>query len=235
MTHDEARLAIGADPGAVSAPLAEHLARCPQCAQFQEQMRRMDQDLTRLLNAPLPQPADTRVLQLPVRPGHPAAPARAGSGLLALAASLVVAVGVGILLWTLRPQPSLAAGVIGHVALEPGSWSSVAPMTAAATDQVLRGAGVSIDTADTTVTYARSCLFDGHWVPHLVLRTPQGPVTVMVLRQEHVRARQTFRQNGYSGVLVPTPSGGTLAVLAQGEPDLDAVSRMLDSHLHWTP
>jgi hypothetical protein len=85
-----------------------------------------------------------------------------------------------------------------------------------------------------TVTYARICLFNGHWVPHLVVRTADGPVTVMFLRQEHISGRQSFRQNGYSGTLVPTPAGGTLAVVAQGVTDMDAVTRALDPHLHWT-
>ena len=234
MTHDEARLLIGAAPGEIGEPLAAHLAQCPQCTLFQQQMRRMDQDLARLLSAPLPPRADTRVLPLPV--GRRARTARAAGvpGLMALAASLVLCVGLGALFWALRPQPSLAAGVIRHIQWESGSWSAVAPMTAEATAQVLAGAGASLDASDTTVTYARSCLFDGHWVPHLVVRTARGPVTVIVLRQEHVPARQSFRQNGYSGTLVPIAAGGTLAVVAQGDTDMDAVTRILDPHLHWT-
>jgi hypothetical protein len=148
---------------------------------------------------------------------------------------MVVSIGLGVMFWTLRPQPSLAAGVLDHVAQESGSWSEVAPMTAAATDKVLSGAGVTLDPADTTVTYARICLFNGHWVPHLVVRTARGPVTLMVLRQEHVPGRQSFRQNGYSGVLVPDPAGGTLAVIAQGDPNMDDVLRALGPHLHWIP
>jgi hypothetical protein len=234
MTHDEARLLIGAAPGEVSPALAEHLAHCPECALFQQQMRRMDQDLSRLFAAPLPARADIQILALPViARAKPKPVSRGSSGLLALAASLVVSVGLGILFWSLRPQPSLAAGVLGHIALESGSWSEVTPMTAAATDAVLAGAGVSLDPSDTTVTYARSCLFNGHWVPHLVVRTATGPVTVMVLREEHIAARQSFRQNGYSGVLVPSPAGGTLAVIVQGDPDMDDVARALGPHLHW--
>jgi hypothetical protein len=236
MTHDEARLLIGAAPGEVGAPLADHLAQCPECTLFQQQMRRMDHDLARLMAAPLPPRADTRVRSLPVMPrAKPTSAAQRWPTLMALAASIVLSVGVGLLFWTLRPQTSLAAGVLGHVALESGSWSEVTPMTAAATQSVLAGAGVSLDTADTTVTYARTCLFNGHWVPHLVVRTAAGPVTVMVLRQEHLAARQSFRQNGYSGILVPSPTGGTLAVIVQGEPDLDDIARALGPHLHWTP
>lgn len=235
MTHDEARLLIGSAPGEVGPTLAAHLAQCPQCTLFQQQMRRMDQDLARLLAAPLPQRSDTRVLTLPVVPRTRRGPASRGlPGLMALAASLVVSIGLGLMFWTLRPQPSLAAGIIGHIELEPGSWSDVAPMTAAATDQALAGAGVSMDGADTTVTYARICLFNGHWVPHLVVRTATGPVTVMVLRQEHLATPQSFRQNGYSGVLVPAPGGGALALIARGQPDMDAVTRALTPHLLWT-
>ncbi|HTB69262.1 MAG TPA: DUF3379 family protein [Steroidobacteraceae bacterium] len=235
MTHDEARLLIGAAPGAVSAPLAEHLAHCAPCTLFQQQMQRMDQDLSRLFTAPLGPRAETGIRALPLMPAtRPRPVAPRASGLLALAASLVLSIGVGIVFWTLRPQPSLAAGVLDHVGHESASWSEVAPMTAAATSQVLAGADVRLDPTDTTVTYARICLFNGHWVPHLIIRTAAGPITVMVLNREHIGARQSFRQNGYSGILVPAPGGGTLAVIAQGDADLDAVSRALGPHLHWT-
>lgn len=235
MTHEEARLLIGATPGEVAPLLAEHLAQCPECTLFQQQMLRMDQDLAQLFSAPLPPRADIRVLALPVRPRVRPKPATGFRSFLALAASILLSVGLGALFWALRPQPSLAAGVLGHVALESGSWSETAPVTSAASGQVLAGAGVELDPADPSITYARTCLFNGHWVPHLVVRTAAGPVTVMVLRQEHVAARQSFRQNGYSGELVPDPAGGTLAVIAQGEPDMDDVMRALGPHLHWTP
>jgi Protein of unknown function (DUF3379) len=236
MTHDEARLLIGAAPGEADPALDEHLAHCPECTLFQQQMRRMDRDLALLLKAPLPPRTDTRVVALPVIARAKSKPASvAFPSLMALAASVVLSVGLGILFWTLRPQPSLAAGVVGHIALESQSWSQVAPMTGAATDAVLAGAGVTLDAADTTVSYARTCLFNGHWVPHLVVRTASGPVTVMVLRQEHIATREAFRQNGYSGILVPVPAGGTLAVVAQGDPNMDDVARALAPHLHWTP
>jgi anti-sigma factor RsiW len=235
MTHDEARLLIGATPGHVSSPLAEHLAQCPECTQFQLQMQQMDRDLARLFDAPLAPGLDTRVLRLPsVSRGKQIRASRAHPRLLALAASVVLSVGLGTLLWSLRPEPSLAAQVVNHVALEPDSWSEVTPMTATATAGVLAAAGVSLDRVDTTVTYARTCLFNGHWVPHLIVRTASGPVTVMVLSQEHIASRQSFHHNGYSGTLIPGPTGGTLAVIAQGDADTDAMVQILGQHLHWT-
>jgi len=238
MTHDEARLMLGAVPGEVSPALAEHLAECPDCTQFQQQMLRLNQDLTRLLSRPLPPRASARILALPVAASArplARAPAVRPPRLLALAASVLLSVGLGIVFWSLRPAPSLAAGVLGHIELESGSWSKLTPMSQAATDQVLAGAGVRLVPGDATVTYARICYFQGHWVPHLVVRTARGAVTVMVLRHEHVASVQSFRQNGYSGELVPAPSGGTVAIVAQGTPDMDDVMRTLSPHLQWIP
>src|SRR5665213_1042737 len=100
MIHDEARLLIGAAPAEVGPALAEHLAQCPDCALFRDQMLRMDQDLSHLFAAPLAPRADTRVVALPIIARVKAKPVAAGfPGLLALAASLVVSVGLGLLLW----------------------------------------------------------------------------------------------------------------------------------------
>ena len=49
MNHNEARLLIGADPHAVPPELAEHLAGCPECAQFQREMAALDRQHPRAL------------------------------------------------------------------------------------------------------------------------------------------------------------------------------------------
>src|SRR2546430_10990394 len=46
---DEARLLIGADPGATTPALEEHLATCAGCARFRDEMRSLDADIRRAL------------------------------------------------------------------------------------------------------------------------------------------------------------------------------------------
>jgi hypothetical protein len=72
------------------------------------------------------------------------------------------------------------------------------------------------------ISYAQSCWFRGRYVPHLVVQTPDGPVTIMVLPDEESDRRVAFAEQGYHGVLVPTQRG-SLAVLARDDRDLDAV------------
>ena len=46
------------------------------------------------------------------------------------------------------------------------------------------------------VTFAARCVFDGHVVPHLVVRTPDGPVTVLMLAAPHDREAVPHRRAG---------------------------------------
>ena len=55
------------------------------------------------------------------------------------------------------------------------------------------------------VSYASSCTFRGYKVPHLVVQTASGPVTVMVLVHEAVRHATQFDEQGYRGTIVPVP------------------------------
>ena len=66
------------------------------------------------------------------------------------------------------------------------------------------------------VSYANSCAFRGHQVPHLVVQTNAGAVTVMVLTHESVHRAVHFDEQGYRGMIIPVPGNGSLAVLEQG-------------------
>jgi hypothetical protein len=71
-----------------------------------------------------------------------------------------------------------------------------------------------------SIVYASSCFFRGHFVPHLVVRTQDGPVTVMILVNEKVSTSQQFDEDGFSGLLVPASPGG-VAVLSRTPMSLD--------------
>jgi hypothetical protein len=76
------------------------------------------------------------------------------------------------------------------------------------------------------VSYASSCEFRGHRVPHLVVQTDQGPVTVMVLVHETTPRAATFDEAGYRGVILPVADHGSIAVLSQDRIDSTAIQRV---------
>lgn len=140
--------------------------------------------------------------------------------LFAFAASVAAALLIGSILWLSRPSESLAAEIVTHVEGEPNSWKQTQPLPADKLDAILRKSGVRLGTGMDPVVYASSCWFRGHFVPHVVVTTRDGPVTVMILLHERVRAAQQFNEDGFVGLLVPAPTG-SVAVLSRTPMNLE--------------
>jgi hypothetical protein len=222
VTCDDARLLIGADPGATTPALEEHLATCAACARFREEMRALDAEIRRALE----RPPDI------VRP-RSGGPSRAWPQ-WALAASVVLASFAVLAVWLLRPSDTLAREVVAHVQAEPESWLATQHVSAQGIAQALRGAGVALDVTSDRVMYAQSCWFRGHYVPHLVIQTARGPATVLILRHEQVRARRSFHEAGMTGLIIPAEHG-SIAVLTRGAGDPADIAGHMQHEVHWLP
>jgi hypothetical protein len=137
-------------------------------------------------------------------------------GWLALAAGVVLSVGVAGGLWLGFPRQSLATDLVAHMAHEPQAWTTTdVPVAEADLTKALRDSHLTLRYGG-VVSYASSCGFRGHHVPHLVVQSEKGPVTVMVLVHESVSAETRFDEQGYSGVIVPIAGHGSVAVLERG-------------------
>lgn len=227
------RQSMLAQPQDADPTLREHRASCTDCNLFTERLLRFESDLQRAVRVAVagtvvPLRAKARPRRLPgLRPGW------------AMAASLAVAIVVAGGLWLGAPRASLAAAVVTHMQGEPQAWRRTdVPVPGAALQNVLRETHMHLAAAAGVVSYARSCGFRGHQVPHLVIQTESGPVTVMVLVHEHPLRAAQFDEQGYRGVLVPVAGHGSLAVLTRGPAtDFGTIERIahrvLDS-IVWT-
>ena len=222
MSCDEARLLIGADPGATTPALEEHLATCAACARFRDEMRSLDADIRRALERP---PDIARLRSA----GPPPAWRQ-----WALAASVVLASFAVFAVWLLRPSDTLAHEVVAHVQEEPRSWLATQHVSAQGIAQALRGAGVALDVTSDRIRYAQSCWLRGHYVPHLVIQTARGPATVLILRHEQVRARRSFHEAGMTGLIIPAEHG-SIAVLTRGAGDPADIAGHMQDEVHWLP
>jgi hypothetical protein len=210
------RVAIGGDPHEIAADVREHLAGCADCRQFHAETLSLDGRLRAALELPLAKfrkPAPSRMQRF------------------ALAASVMLATLAGGTFWLLGSQSALAGEVVEHVKHEDGSWNSHDVLPESALSEVLRKAGVKFDSS-MPVVYASACPFRGRVVPHLVVQTAEGPLTVMLLEHEKMRARREFSEGGYRGVLVPAGEGSIAILARRGEVPAD-VSRQLVSGVRW--
>jgi hypothetical protein len=243
MTHDEARELIGAVPGEASPELLEHLKTCPECQAYRDEMLAFDAKLRRALELDWQKIQRGTAPAMPM-PKPPTAPDGPGAGptpatvtvlkakehqrvakhtrprLFAFAASVAAALVVGGVLLLSRPPESLAAEIVTHVEGEPNSWQKTEPLSAEKLDALLHKTGVNLGPGMLPVVYASSCWFRGHYVPHVVVTTKDGPVTVMILQHEKVNAAQHFNEDGFSGLLVPARTG-SVAVLSRTPMNLE--------------
>lgn len=220
------RRRVGAEPFAADAELEAHRRECPACARYQDELRAMDTLIARSLAV------DAARIRKPHPAVSPASAAPRRPRWLALAASIVIGLSVGLALWISSPRPSLAREVIGHVAHEPAAMTATMPIAPATLAEVLDPEGTQLRPGIGDVTYATRCVFEGHVVPHLVVRTPQGPVTVLLLRHRNVSKPVRLAEQGYAGVVLPAPHG-SIAIVSRDQKDLEAVARRVFEAVDW--
>ena len=216
----EFRRSIGAEPGLADPAVVAHAAECPACADYRRQMRALD----RLLH---------RALEIPVPTGQPAP---VGVSIerrdfkrrwLTLAASVLLAAGIGFGLWSAAPRESLATTVIEHLSHEPEAMLSTADRVSPfELEKVLAKGGIRLRSDVAGISYARSCPIRGHLVPHLVVQTEHGPVTVLVMAQEQVGSAVPLAETGLTGAIVPA-GPGSIAVIGEGARSVDEVRRRI--------
>jgi hypothetical protein len=251
------RRAILANPHDPDAELARHRETCGECFAYTERLLRFEGRLSRALRVNVPE----AVVALEGGPagvlgeGTSSSGAAPSGGLtalrprrgrpetrkwLAMAASVIVGLVIAGSLWLAAPHASLAAAVVAHMAGEPQAWARTdVPVPPPELDFALRNTHMRLRPDAGLVSYAQSCLFRGHRVPHLVVQTGMGPVTVMVLVHEPVSKPAHFDEEGYRGVILPMAGHGSIAVLAKDGESADSgsieeVAARVRAAVEWT-
>jgi hypothetical protein len=234
MDHARYRSAIMADPHDSDPELGVHHEHCPECRAFTEQLLRFEARLERALLVNI----STKATVLPFTRKADTA-AQVPRRWMGMAASVLLGLVIAGGVWFSLPQRSLAAEVVAHMAGEPDAWRRTdVPVPIPELNSVLQKSNLRLKPGAGMVSYASSCTFRGHTVPHLVVQTQSGPVTVMVLVHEPVRKSTQFEEQGYRGTIVPVPGHGSIAVLTRnltlGSVDVERIAARVDDSIVWT-
>lgn len=161
---------------------------------------------------------------------------------LALAASLVLAVGVtySVLFNNYRPSDSeLAFGelVIDHVIMELEELSISQSYNYLEVNQVIDTVGAQLHNASSlealAVTFAKPCIvlpdFDS---AHIALLGSQGTVNVIVVNNSPVNSEFAIGDDRFSGVVIPMEDGN-LILLGEKQERLDSYRQLLADNTTW--
>jgi len=217
---------VGAEPFAAGEEIAAHRRDCAPCARHQDELQAMDGLIARALAV------EAGRIGRAKQPAPSRAPAASKRRLFAIAASLVVGLAAGLVLLVSVPRTSVAREVMDHILHEPGTMTATDPLPPAELAGVLDPDGTRLRPDIGDVTFAARCLFDGRIVPHLVVRTPEGPVTVLMLRHRTIRKPVEIDEQGYRGLVLPAPHG-SIAIVGQGIADAEGVAKKVFESVDW--
>lgn len=235
MNCSDVHLTLGAEPSAVSPEIEAHLRECAACAQFRDEMLRLDEKIRRALTIDIPAEA----FRAPPNPASYAltkTPAPYSRGRQwALAASLLLAVAVVLVMWGALPSHSLAADVVSHVVSEPIDQPIDVPVDAGEVRAVMEQAGLRLDPIDPSIVFVRTCFIRGRLVPHFMVRTADGMATVIIFPNENVKGVERFEGSGYKGILIPDSRKGSIALLSRANVDLEHYAGTIRNAVHVLP
>lgn len=227
MNCEQLRTIVGAEPNSVDPEVLAHVAQCPDCARYREEMQAMDRLIYRALS--IEAPAEKSAAQILSATPHERGTARVWR----MAASVLVAVLVGAMgLWLLTPRESFAQEAITHMKHEHASMVRTSKtVDDARLERILTAARLRLKPGAAHVSYAQSCVFRGQRIPHLVVQTEQGPVTVLVVTDAPTQQRERINEDGVQGMIVPAPRG-VIVVLGEDAP-VDSAAQMVLSALEY--
>lgn len=222
----EFRQLISSDPNHRGAESSAHRLSCQSCARFSEELQAQDKLLRQALQLEPPVQLESRVVLATV------SRARARRRWYSIAAGAVLGVAISLVM-IFGDTRSLHDSVIAHIYHEPDLLlPSVDVVAQPRLSSVLQQAGVKISGDIGTVSYAGLCFFRGHLVPHMVVNSDSGPVTVLLLPDEHIEKPISITEPGFSGTIVPV-RGGSVAVVGNEEGSVNTVRRRLVSAVDW--
>ena len=149
-----------------------------------------------------------------------------------LIGSVLAGAVVGAWLWSGGRGNSLADDVLSHIEDEVPAAAAGGPAPVESVSRVLEQGGIRLRPGAGMVLYARTCRLRGRSVPHLVLQSQGGPVSVLVLRDEPLDAVESFTGSGFSGRIEPAGSG-SIAVVGAAGADLERIAAQVRAAVEW--
>lgn len=217
-----------ADPRRLSASAQHHLSRCAACQAFARRIDESEARLGKALQVAAPDGLADRVL-LAVLGGR-----RLRMRLLALAATVVLTVGIGFAWWhESQPADEYAKMAIEHVMHEPESFTTVKNADPDFFRQVMHEFGGEIQVPLGKVRYIRLCPVPGGTGWHIVFETEHGLATLLLIPEQHPKRKMEQATIGGWNAMAMPGGRGFYAIVTSSPQDTLTMSKMIKQRVRW--
>lgn len=204
----------------------QHLAECAACREFDARLREADNAIADMLNSvPVPDGLADRILLRTQWPGvrnwqH-----------WALAASMVLGLATALTLSLPRDDIDLARAALAHVEEEPDTLMVRQQVAESAVDAALATVGARLRGDIGQVTYLGNCPLPGGAGKHLVISSPYGRYSLILMPAQSQNRKQT--EEGLHAAVTKPATHGSYAIVGSATPDLLKIEKLLDRNVIW--
>ena len=205
----EFRRASLSDPRRLDAAAMEHAEQCPACRDFHARGLEAESRLAAVLRVKVPEGLHARVLDR-------TAAARRPVRWLALAASLLVAVAIAFFAAAPGNDPVALAGIDFVMYEEAQAIADAKPTDVQVLAGVAREMGVSLSDQLGEIHYVGTCPFAGTTAHHVLVKTPLGKVTLLLVPDRPLGSRVVATAHGMQAAIVPVKAGSVAIIGGSG-------------------
>lgn len=216
-----------ADPRRLTEAAAEHLIACPACQTFSRRVNAGERMLQQTVAIDVPDGLAERILV------GGRVRTRSPLKLWALAASMVLSLGLGYQHWHAAPDRARIDLAVEHVMHEPEALMSTRLIEPQRVSQILESFGAEVKVPLASVRYVKLCPVPGGTGWHIVFDTPQGPATLLLMPQRDERVGTITASHRGMGVHVEPGGQGVVAVVAGDAESARNAAGMLRQHVSW--
>jgi len=222
----EFRRLAQADPHHFPPVAQAHLGTCTACQEFAARMRQVNDAVAETLNqVAVPDGLAERILLRTSK--RQTAPWQQW----ALAASVVLGLTLTLALPLLRADAGLARAALAHVEEEPDTLTARQQIAQPAVATALATVGAQLRGDIGKVTYLGSCPLPGGEGKHLVVSSPYGRYS-LILMPAHIKRRNQTEAGMHAAIAKPA-TRGTYAIVASATPDLLKIEKLLEQNVIW--
>ncbi len=215
----EFRRQLAIDPHAQSADFERHRAECARCAEAAVHAIDFDRTLRRALEVAPPAQLVESVLLAQATAQRRQRTALRRTAMLALAASLALAIGV---FGTRVEATPLSTQAVDHVEKEALVLKMVTSISSKEVSDAFALRGLSLSHIPAGVSFVGCCPMGRHKTVHMLMPEGDDPVTVIYVVDVHASQREDFVRDGWSGRVLPL-GAGSLILLARHATAFDRV------------
>jgi hypothetical protein len=203
-----------------------HVQACAPCAEFSARANVFENEIEQAARVPMPEGlADRVILRHKFR-------ARRRFSLFGLAATLLLAAGLTFTHSYLASEARIAEALIAHVLHEPEALQANHEVSEVKVASALAQAGGELRGPIGHAVYYKLCPVPGGEGAHIVLVTPFGRATLLLMPEKEPASRAPLTRQGFSAAVLPL-GRGSVGVVAESPQELEQMTQLLREQVTW--